>query len=52
MIAGIIDTGDQLIAGVVVTGDKHKVLNIFANFRKHSKWPHCYTLRGPGETDS
>ncbi len=44
MIAGVVDTVDQLIAGVVVTGDKHKVANISTNFRKNSKWPDWYTV--------
>ena len=34
----LFDTGEQLIAGVVDTGDKHSFANISANFRKNSKW--------------
>jgi hypothetical protein len=37
----------QLIAGVVDTGEKHKVVNISANFRKYSQKPQWDTL-GPG----
>ncbi len=36
-IAGVVDTGEQLIACVVDTGDKHSFANISANFRKKSK---------------
>ncbi len=31
-IVGVIDTGEQLIAGVNDTGDKNKVSNIYTNF--------------------
>jgi hypothetical protein len=34
IIAGVVVTGDKLIAGVVDTGNKRKV----SNFRKHLKW--------------
>jgi hypothetical protein len=43
----VVDTAEQLIAGVVDTGDKHSFAIISANFQKNSKLPHCYT-RGPG----
>ncbi len=36
------------IAGVVDASDKHKVANIFTNFRKNSKWPQCDTQRPGG----
>jgi hypothetical protein len=32
IIAGVVDTGEQLIAGVVDTGDKHSFANISVNF--------------------
>ncbi len=38
-IAGAIDTGEKLMAGVVDTGNKHKVANISPNFHKNLKWP-------------
>ncbi len=41
----------SFIAGVD-TDDKSLLSNISANFRKNSKWPPWYILRGPGETDS
>ncbi len=48
LIAGVIDTAEQLIAGVVDTGDKHhSFANISANFRKYSKRLHLNTW-GPG----
>jgi hypothetical protein len=31
-IASIVDTSEQLIFGIVDTGDKHKVANISENF--------------------
>jgi hypothetical protein len=34
----LVDTSEQLITGVVDTGDKHSFANIFANFRKNLKW--------------
>ncbi len=37
---------------VVDTGDKSKVANTSANFRKNSKMAPMVILRGPGETDS
>ncbi len=43
-IAGVIGIGEQLIAGVVDTGDEHKFVK---NWRGPSS-----ILRGPGETDS
>ncbi len=33
------NTGEQLIAGVNNSDDKHKVVNISAKFCKNSKWP-------------
>jgi hypothetical protein len=38
-IAGVGYTFEQLIAGVVDTGNKHKVVNISANFCKNSQQP-------------
>ncbi len=39
-IAGVVVTGDKfIVASVVDIGDKHKVANISATFRKNSKWP-------------
>jgi hypothetical protein len=35
----VVDDNISLLDGVVNTGDKHKVANISANFRKKSKWP-------------
>ncbi len=35
--AGVADTGEKFIAGVVDTADKHSFANISANFRKKSK---------------
>ncbi len=35
--ACVVYTGEQLIAGVVDTGDKHRVVNISANFFKNLK---------------
>ncbi len=37
LFAGVVDTGEQLIAGVVYTSDKHSSANISANFQKNSK---------------
>ncbi len=38
---------EQLISSVVDSGDRHKVANIFANFRNNfSKLPNCDT-QGP-----
>jgi hypothetical protein len=37
-IASVVDNGEQLIAGVVVTGDEYKIVNISANFCKNLKW--------------
>jgi hypothetical protein len=37
----------QFIAGVVDTGDKHKIVNISANFYKNLKRPQWDT-QGPG----
>jgi hypothetical protein len=34
-----VDTGEQLIAGVVNTSDQHKDANISANFLKNPKLP-------------
>ncbi len=39
IIAGVVDTGEQLIAGVVDTGDKHSFANISVNFWKNLKGP-------------
>ena len=33
----VVDTAEQLIAGVVDTADKHSFANISENFRKNSK---------------
>jgi hypothetical protein len=32
IIAGVIDTGEQLIAGINDNGNKHKVVNIYSIF--------------------
>ncbi len=37
-MAGVVYTGEKLIAGVLYTSDKHKFVNIFANFPKNLKW--------------
>jgi hypothetical protein len=37
IFASVIDTGEQVIAGVMDTGDKHSFENISANFRKNLK---------------
>jgi hypothetical protein len=37
IVTGAVSSGEQLIAGVVDTGDKHKVSNNSANFRKNLK---------------
>jgi hypothetical protein len=50
-IAGVGYTFEQLIAGVVDTGNKHKVVNISANFVKIHNSPKGI-FRGPRETDS
>jgi len=42
---------NKLITGVIGTGDKHKVANIFVNFFKDSKQPQWDT-QGLGETHS
>ncbi len=42
------NTGEQLIAGVNDSDDKHKVVNISAKFCKNSKWPQGNT-QGPRE---
>jgi hypothetical protein len=39
VITGAIDTGEKLMAGVVDTGDKHKVANISPNLHNNLKWP-------------
>jgi hypothetical protein len=39
--------GKQIFAGVVDSGDKHKVANISANFCKHSIRSH-WDIQGPG----
>jgi hypothetical protein len=36
-LSGVVDANEQLFVGAVDTGDKHKVANIFANFRKYSE---------------
>jgi hypothetical protein len=46
-IAGVVGTGEQLIAGVVDTGNKHKRCEYLHKY----KWPNGI-LRGLGETDS
>jgi hypothetical protein len=38
-IAGVYNTGQQCIAGVIDTCDKHKIANISSNFCKNLKWP-------------
>jgi hypothetical protein len=38
-IAGYNDTGEHLMPGFVDTGDKHKVANIYAKFRKIRNGP-------------
>jgi hypothetical protein len=39
--AGVNDTGERLIAHVIDTSDQPSVANIFVNFQKQLKWPHC-----------
>ncbi len=51
VIAGVTYTGKQLIAGVVDSGNKHKIANISANFCKNLNQPEWDT-QGPGGTDS
>jgi hypothetical protein len=43
----IISNFFSFFAGVVDTADKYSFANIFANFRKNSKWPYWDT-QGPG----
>jgi hypothetical protein len=50
-IAGVIDTGEQLITGVIDTCDKHLFANVSENFQKNSKLPNGI-LGGPGDNDS
>ncbi len=46
--ADVIDTGDNFATGVIDTGGAPWLVNIFANFRKNSKWPFVI-FRGLGE---
>ncbi len=47
-IAGVVDTGKQLITGVIDTGDKHSFANVSENFQKNSNWPNgILGARGP-----
>jgi len=41
-IAGVIDANEQLVTGVVDTGDKYSFANISANFEKFEKAPLVY----------
>ncbi len=50
--AGVVDTGEQLIAGIVDTVDKHSFANISANFRKKIETVPMEILMGQGDTDS
>jgi hypothetical protein len=50
-IACVVDTGKQLITGVIETSDKHSFANVSENFQKNSKWPNGI-LGGPGGNDS
>jgi hypothetical protein len=49
IIAGVVVTGDKLVAGVMDTGNKHKVVNISANFNKNLKSLPVGNLRTRGE---
>jgi hypothetical protein len=51
-VSGVVDTAEQLIAGVGVdTADKHSFVIIWAFFEKSRNDPKAI-LRGPGDTDS
>jgi hypothetical protein len=50
LIAGVIDTGEQLIACFFDAGDKHTFANISTNVVK--KFETASILRGLGDTDS
>jgi hypothetical protein len=42
-ITGVVHSGEQLITGVVDTGDKHKVANISVTLCLNLKWSQCDT---------
>jgi hypothetical protein len=42
IIAGVIDTGEQLIAGFTDNGNKHKVVNRYTIFFKFEMAPKGY----------